>query len=660
MSTTDAGIRSTGHFHDAAQGLRGVAVLAVLLYHAWPSWLPYGYLGVDVFCVISGYSVASSALSELKRSGRFDPIRFLKRRARRLLPALFTVLAATIPICAMLLSVPEVKANVWTALSAVGLGSNIKLMVDHGDYFAVTDTPYLHLWSLSMEEQFYLLFALLVWATTRSSKRRSNQLSLSRWAPQLLLAIAGASFAFSTNVIGFGVSQEFLFFSPFSRVWQFALGMLVAGLHRMWNVRATRVSSTQRLMMSAVILVLMTILLTAEVSDYRTFDENFLSPRRVLVVASATIFLWASKGVDKFAILSGGPLRWLGDRSYSVYLWHAPLFFFAVSVSAAPVTQMFAVVMTLLLSELTFRKFEKPHLASSAQRGSAGIQLGISGVAIASCAGALLCTPLLPNLIQRFADRPIAGTDFTDRWLDFAGGKAYDGCTRVELTFQCGEPSETVEVALVGDSHAMAISHAFLDAAKAVGVNATVRTTVSCNFFARYESCSGMSEFINELMSHGAHIYVSACPRLPGCTPKLDPTLEELNRALDLRRQTLLGMSLGEGKVTLLETLPFVENTSAFRMSFFGVLTGRQMARNVGIDLRFDDYLKLVEGHDKETANLAGGALELLSLATEVCGRNQCLGVTADGDPVWTNEDHLTLAGSRLLIGKLSQAMSRT
>jgi peptidoglycan/LPS O-acetylase OafA/YrhL len=576
------------------------------------------------------------------------------------LPALFTVLAATIPICAVLLSVPEVKANVWTALSAVGLGSNFKLMVDHGDYFAVTDTPYLHLWSLSMEEQFYLFFALLVWVTTRSSKRRSNQLLISRSAPMLLLVLAGASLAFSANVVGFSVSQEFLFFSPFSRVWQFALGMLVAGSHRLWNVKPPRISSTQRLVMSGVLLVLMTVLLTVEVSEYQTFDENFLSPRRVLVVASATIFLWASKSVDKFAMLSGGPLRWLGDRSYSVYLWHAPLFFFAVSVSATLVTQMLAVVVTLLLSELTFRKFEKPYLASSVQRGSAGFQLGISIVAIASCAGALLGTPLLPNLIQRFADRPIAGTEFTDRWLDFAGDKAYDGCMRVEMTFQCGEPSETVEVALIGDSHAMAISHAFLDAARAVGVNAIVRTTVSCSFFAQYESCPGMSEFINELMRHRTRIYVSACPRLPSCTPKPDPTLEELNRALDLRRQTLLGISLGEGRVTLLETLPFVEDTSAFRMSLFGVLTGRQMARNVGIDSRFDDYLRLVEEHDKDTADISGGALQLLSLRTEVCGENQCLGVTADGDPVWTNEDHLSLAGSRLLIGELSQAMSRT
>ena len=660
MSTTDTSVRSTGHFHDSAQGLRGVAVLAVLVYHAWPSWLPYGYLGVDVFCVISGYSVASSALSERQRSGRFDPIRFLRRRARRLLPALFTVLAATIPICAVLLSVPEVKANVWTALSAVVLGSNFKLMVDHGNYFAVTDTPYLHLWSLSMEEQFYVLFALLVWLTTRSSKRRSDQLLLSRSALLLLLAIAGASFAFSTNVIGFGVSQEFLFFSPFSRVWQFALGMLVAGLHRMWNVRVPRVSSTQRLMMSAVSVVLMTILLTAEVSDYRTFDENFLSHRRVLVVALATIFLWASKGVDKFAILSGGPLRWLGDRSYSVYLWHAPLFFLTNSVSSTLLFQVLAVVATLLLSDLTFRRLEKPHLASSKERGRIGIQLGISGLVIASCSGLLLSTSILPNLIQRFADKSVAGTEFTDRWLDFAGEKAYDGCMRVENTFQCGEPNRTVQVALIGDSHASAISHAFLDAARAAGINAIVRSTGFCSFFDRFERCSGMPEFISELKTYGIHIYISACPRLQGCIPKPDPTSEELSQALDLRRQTLLGVSNGKSKVTLLETLPFVQDTSAFRMSLFGALTGKQMAKNVGIDSRYDEYLRLLAEHDRDTASLTEGFLDVLSLRSEVCGENQCLGLTANGEPVWTNEDHLTLSGSRLVIDRLRQALSRT
>ena len=216
------------------------------------------------------------------------------------------------------------------------------------------------------------------------------------------------------------------------------------------------------------------------------------------------------------------------------------------------------------------------------------------------------------------------------------------------------------EVALIGDSHAASISHAFLDAARGVDVNAVVMAIGGCSFFALFENCPNLQNFLDELRGREVAIFAFACPRLNGCVPNLDSSVDELDSSLELRRKTILEFAQYGTSLTVIEELPYVHDISRYRMSLINAIIGRSMAKNVGIDDRYNDYLKLVTEGDRETVHLVNYPLKLLNLKSEICGDRVCLGTTIDNEPVWWNEDHLTVAGSRLLTEKLKEALNQS
>jgi peptidoglycan/LPS O-acetylase OafA/YrhL len=642
-----------GRYHHAAQGLRGVAVLAVLLYHARPSILPFGYLGVDVFCVISGYSVAMSAMKERRLTGQFKPLQFLVRRARRLLPTLLFVLAVTLPACAIFLPVSEVRSNAWTALAASGVSANFKLLIDHGDYFGVTKTPYLHLWSLSMEEQFYIVFAIAFWLLTHHLNRHSRQSRSTRIVLVGLAISLAVPFILKAALSGWTAIDDFLFFSPVSRSWQFMFGMLIAHSHLDSSARVLEMNRQQRQLLAGGTLLGLLALLVLETPLLTNSDSQFFSMRRLLSVLLASGFLWTAIESLEIKPLANGVLRWVGDRSYSIYLWHAPLFFFASEISKSLTSELLALVATITFSKLTYTWFERPYLSRNDGVSPVRNRIGVPAALTLATAATLLFTQLLPNVIQGILESPVSAAEFEDRWLDFAGDTNFQGCLREGGVYRCGEIEDSTQVALVGDSHAMSISHAFLDAARESGVNAVVYTAVGCNFFAALSDCPGVSQAIDDMKKRKLRVFVLACPRLNGCVPAVNATLEDVNSMIQHRRDTLLSISQGEATITLIETLPFVEDVSTYRISVYNALVGRSMANNVAIDHRYTPYLTRVTESDLETVLLADGRLNLLSFNSELCGQNFCIGVDSGGKPVWTNEDHLTIAGSQFLIGRL-------
>ena len=169
-----------------------------------------------------------------------------------------------------------------------------------------------------------------------------------------------------------------------------------------------------------------------------------------------------------------------------------------------------------------------------------------------------------------------------------------------------------------------------------------------------------VKQVLDELRSREVAIFVLACPRLNGCVPNLASSVDELDSSLELRRKTILEFAQYGKSLTVIETLPFVHDISRYRMSLINAIIGRSMAKNVGIDDRYNDYLKLVTESDRETVRLANYSLKLLNLKSEVCGERVCLGTTIDNEPVWWNEDHLTVAGSRLLTEKLKEALNQS
>ena len=231
----DGGRRTAGGvrlpYIPGLDGLRALAVIAVLLYHAGPRWAPGGFLGVEVFFVISGYLITSLLLAEWRQRGRIDLAAFWVGRARRLLPALYVLLVVTLAFAVLFL--PEEVAGLrLDALAAVGYVTNWYLVLGQESYFEAVGRPSLlqHLWSLAIEEQFYLLWPLLFAAGMSLGTRRW-------WRRRLLLAAlaalvgAAASALLMTVLYGTGVEPSRLYYGTDTR----ATGLLVgAALAYVW------------------------------------------------------------------------------------------------------------------------------------------------------------------------------------------------------------------------------------------------------------------------------------------------------------------------------------------------------------------------------------------------------------------------------------------
>ncbi len=336
-------------------GLRALAVIAVLLYHAAVSWLPGGFLGVEVFFVISGYLITSLLLDEWHQNGRIDLVGFWLRRARRLLPAAFFLVIATLAYAAVFLPW-ELSGLRDDALAAFAYVTNWYLVFDHQSYFQAVVRPSLlrHLWSLAVEEQFYLLWPLLF------------VLGLRRWGPRLLLGAVLAGALGSSLLMGLlyqpDVDPSRLYYGTDTR----AAGLLVGvALAFVWVPGHTPVR-WQRLPFDLVGLAAFGALVVCglRLAEYDPFLYHGGFALVALATAAAIAAVVHPRARLFGAVLSWKPLRWLGTRSYGLYLWHWPIFSLTRPQLDLPLDGLPLLALrlgaTLLLSELSYRLVETP------------------------------------------------------------------------------------------------------------------------------------------------------------------------------------------------------------------------------------------------------------------------------------------------------------
>ncbi|WP_051426099.1 acyltransferase family protein [Jiangella gansuensis] len=313
---------ATGHggFQPEIQGLRAVAVLLVVVFHLWPDQLTGGFVGVDVFFVISGYLITAHIVREVERTGTISLRRFWARRIRRLLPASLLVLAVS--AVATVLFLP---ATVWSdtarqlAASALYV-QNWALAGDAVDYMAQDNVPTVaqHYWSLSVEEQFYVLWPLLVLALVLATRRFAL---VSRFGTRAVLAtgigVLGAT-SLAWSVVATAREPSSAYFITPTRVWEFAAGALL-GLGLVGTVHRRSVH-----------VLLGGAGLTAVVAAGALFDGDTLFPSWValLPVLGTAAVIAAGNSATPLTpgwLLSRQPMTFVGDISYSVYLWHWPL-----------------------------------------------------------------------------------------------------------------------------------------------------------------------------------------------------------------------------------------------------------------------------------------------------------------------------------------------
>jgi peptidoglycan/LPS O-acetylase OafA/YrhL len=349
-------------------GLRAIAVMLVLNFHAFPDAMPGGFIGVDVFFVISGFLITGIIARDLEL-GRFSLIEFYNRRIRRIFPALIVVLSATL-VLGWFWMLPSAFAQLGgDSFASAAFLANIALLLQSGYFDAESaKKPLLHLWSLGIEEQFYLFWPLLLMFTAR--------LRMSVMAVAVVLGIG----SFLLNVALIGSNPVATFYLPFTRAFELLTG---AALAYGWNRVGHSVKASDRRAWIGVALIGVAAVM---LDSHRAFPGWWA----VLPVAGTALLLSSPAAWVNRAILASPPLVWIGLISYPLYLWHWPLLVLGGIIKFAPLTlpeRELILLASALLAWATYRFVEMPiRFGLPSRRKMFGLGAGMAMIAVAGIA----------------------------------------------------------------------------------------------------------------------------------------------------------------------------------------------------------------------------------------------------------------------------------
>ena len=398
------------------EGLRAVAVLAVVLFHAEVPGIGGGYVGVDVFFVISGFLITGLLWREVSSTGSVRLRSFYGARARRLLPASATVGIITMVVSVFVLPPVVVPTIIGDGIASALYVSNYRFAAEGVDYFGshLPPSPFLHYWSLGVEEQFYIVWAPLILGVgwlVRVVRRRRKPDAAAPWSRQpyvvLLAVITVASFALSYAVTQ--VAPASAFYPLATRAWQLALGGLVALTALQWQRLSPKLAAVTG--WAGVILILLACL-------WLTAETAYPGTAALLPTVGSALVIGAGCAVPERGcgrLLGQPPMRAIGRISYSWYLWHWPVLVLAPAMLGHPLglgARLTAALLSAGLAWLTLRYLEDPLRFTPKIRNSAWRSLGLGAIAtvIAVCVGFALLK-IVPNPVGHgAAASPVAVT----------------------------------------------------------------------------------------------------------------------------------------------------------------------------------------------------------------------------------------------------------
>ena len=455
------------------QGLRGMAVLLVLLYHTG-AVLPGGFIGVDVFFVISGYVITASLQREWLSTGTIRFRNFYTRRVRRLLPALALLIAMTV-FASILFQSPSgpQQATAKTAIGAIAIAANFVIFRSIGGYFsaAAENNPLLHIWSLSVEEQFFLVFPAAIALGWSLARRQGTSKSIAAWIvaggiaiPSILLSVSTSYGLIDVPLIG-GSSRMFAFYSSLTRAWEFAVGALLVLL----APRLSRLPDWRLDRLGGVGLVLV-------LGSAVTLSENWIFPGFAVLFpvagAAALILSGSTRRSDGRTMLEHPLLVWVGDLSYSWYLWHWPMVVFTrLYFSDSWWVLLAAAGLSLVPAYLSWRYLESPIIRS----------VRLSGRRVVGLLAVALLVPGLLTVVLAVGSKTGWGFD----WPVGAHVVVQNGCDHGEFDpSACTWTAEASRgtVLLAGDSQSWAVADGLITAAGELGYDTTVATLNGCAF----------------------------------------------------------------------------------------------------------------------------------------------------------------------------------
>ena len=467
------------------QVLRGLAVLAVVLFHSKESYFPLGYLGVDVFFVISGFVVTPLILrifaDQANGGGRLSNLRyFYKRRFYRLAPALAVVLAISAISIFLLGPIEDYQRVVRQGIATLLLVGNVGAYKYSGDYFSPNPNPLVHTWSLSVEEQIYIFLPLILMLLLRN---RTSLKKVTVLVLGVISAISLISFLFPTILqplysrAGIELASQISFYSPIDRIWQFTIGGLGFLLIDRYQSHSMKISRNIHLVAVVAVVIIL-------------FGPIHIGLKVSSILASVfAVIVIILKSLDVLPDILTKKLEWLGDRSYSIYLVHMPLLYLA---KYSPVTQIgssenriiqstIAAFASILLGAVSYSKIENRH-RNKGKKGST-VSSGILKVFVSAFIGPLSIFLLLSGF---------SGTSSTSMYKDrLDNGMCKFWTPNLDENFysrflKCHSKFGRAIVVL-GDSHAMNIYNALFLATRSdffVGIS-----TGGCRPNTQLDSC---------------------------------------------------------------------------------------------------------------------------------------------------------------------------
>jgi len=668
---SDVNLRS---FRPDVQGLRAIAVLLVLVFH-FETPIQGGYLGVDMFFVISGFVIASSTLREIDRTHSFSWQSFLSRRVRRLLPGVAVVSVLVTATSVLLLSPfgPQ-QTTSQMVVGAATYTSNFMLM--SRNYFALDpkSNPLMHFWSLAVEEQFYLLWPIVIGALLYLRRRLGRILSTGVvWLMVLVTIYATCRLFVWFSVEGPTINdyswfrplierdispQRFAFYSPLTRAWEFVAGVAVAlVLRSSWIGMLSKLSIGVWLI--GVVLVVVGVRWATVMPGFEQGTDTATNSSATILVVGGTAVLLLAGEFATFAqkALSIKPLTTLGDWSYSVYLWHWPIWVLLITTfNRSWQVTIVALTLSLLLGWAQFRWIEMPiRDGLRIPRVNFG-RLVVGFVAIAALVfGSMsFVTPAIGNYVAgqdleeisaHIVEKPCPAEKFV---IDTAQSCPY-------LT-----PGNTGTVVLVGDSMARSLSDGFVSAANAETLNAYVFSLPGCSFLA-FDSpfsptleCIGWRQNVFTALSQlqPELVMIANMNTLYTHVPLADFTLEKTRDAwgYELTR-TFDALAPLQTKVMLVQPPPSFEYDLRYDISLLR-MNGVQENREVVIARRAP-----INQIEVQTAALYPFLTPVLNFDDLFCNSETCTQKIGK-QFMLEDADHLSVDGSMLAVPLIKNAIT--
>lgn len=631
---------SNSKYRPDIDGLRAIAVLLVIGFHAFPEWVRGGFIGVDVFFVISGFLISTIIITNLKNDS-FSILDFYGRRVRRIFPALIVVLMFCLVFGWFVLLPPEYAYLGEHIAAGVGFISNWLLLRESG-YFDLSAElkPLLHLWSLAIEEQFYIVWPLLLWFVIAKGFNLKAVLILS----------AGISFLFNLGLID--KDPIAAFYLPWTRFWELICGALLA--YWMTHHQQKSDSSRSNLMMN--ICSVLGLSLIAIGSLVITKESQFPGWLALIPVCGACLLIYSnSQAYFNAKVLSNRVLVCIGLISFPLYLWHWPLLVFArILENETPnrYVRITAVILSLFLAWLTYVAIEKP-IRNGKSKSLKTVVLCIL-ILLTGCAGYLIYVS--DGLKNRYPDSYWLYVEKIDfKWHDYV---RFDLChiqshnlrNHSEICRETGRPL----IAIWGDSHASSLYPGLKKLQERRNVGVEQLTTAGCPPIMELKelkykkNCNEINQSVLKtitadqpeiLILHAAWRHDQYPLTSQELYEKLKITINQIQAKLPKTRIIILGTTPRWKGDPQSESFRYLR----------GMISKKEDVPKMQAAKKLNDVEKILIKVSQDTN------IEYVSVLDVLCNEEGCIARTSDLPQDFTSIDygHLSKSGSEYLIEQI-------